>query len=68
MHIDQRHDAGAEEKGIALQIAKLEEAQDEARAPDSAAQAAHEKAVDDPLVEPAARRASRSWVPAISAE
>ena len=67
MKIDQRHDPDAEEEGVALKVAELEEAQREADAPGRAAQAAHEQAVDEPLIDEARDVASRSCVPAMSA-
>ena len=60
-------DAEAEEEGVALKVAELEEAQDEARAPCQPAQTAHQHAVNDPLSNKRAMVASKSCVPAISA-
>ena len=46
--VDQADDAEAEEKGVGLEVAELEEAQSEAERPGRAAQAADEHAIDEP--------------------
>ena len=50
--VDHGHDTYAEEEGVGLQVAELEEAQDEAEAPGGAAKAAHDDAIENPFIEP----------------